>query len=284
MYQRQVPFERVASLASTRTYELTSSFRPSYNMAVNLVRNYTRDQAHHLLNSSFAQFLADRSVVALERQVERDRAYLNGYRDQMRCELGDFHEYWRLRDKAARVREEARKGHEKTRSDAVRDALVALRPGDVIFVPRAKRRGLAVVLSTREGRPTVLAQDRRFFRLSARDFEEPPFALTKVPLPRTGSARSARYRRDLAARLVALDVRPARRSRGAVDAKAEREAARLTSGSPRNTHAMHARSARPTSAGRLGPVSWSDSSAARTARSEPGPKRSPVSSSVSSPC
>src|SRR5439155_3738312 len=49
--QRQVPFERVASLATTRTYELTSSFRPSYNMAVNLVRNYSREEAHHLLNS-----------------------------------------------------------------------------------------------------------------------------------------------------------------------------------------------------------------------------------------
>src|SRR5215216_2148516 len=90
VYQRNVPFERVASLASTRTYELTSSFRPSYNMAVNLVRNYSREEAHHLLNSSFAQFLADRGVVSLERQLERDRAYLEGYRDQMRCDLGDF--------------------------------------------------------------------------------------------------------------------------------------------------------------------------------------------------
>src|SRR2546429_5161521 len=60
LYQRQVPFERVAGLASPRTYELRSSFRPSYNMAVNLVRNYSREEARHLLNSSFGQFLADR--------------------------------------------------------------------------------------------------------------------------------------------------------------------------------------------------------------------------------
>ena len=227
VYQRQVPFERVASLASTRTYELTSSFRPSYNMAVNLVRNYTREQAHHLLNSSFAQFLADRGVVVLERQLERDKAYLDGYREQMRCDLGDFREYWRLREKADHIREEARKGRDRARADGVRDALGALRPGDVIFVPRAKRRGLAVVLSSREGRPTVLAQDRKFFRLSARDFDEAPVVLTKVPLPRSGSARSARYRRDLAARLVALDVRQPRRSRGGVDPRVEREAARI---------------------------------------------------------
>ncbi len=227
VYQRQVPFERVASLASTRTYELTSSFRPSYNMAVNLVRNYSREEAHHLLNSSFAQFLADRGVVALERQLERDKAYVAGYRDQMRCDLGDFAEYWRLREKAEDIRTQARKGRDRALADAVRDALVALRPGDVIYVPRAKRRGLAVVLSSREGRPTVLAQDRKFFRLSTRDFEEPPVSLARVPLPRTGSARSARYRRDLAARLVALDVRPQRRSRGSVDAAVEREAAKM---------------------------------------------------------
>ena len=224
VFQRQVPFERVAALASTRTYELSSSFRPSYNMAVNLVRNYSREEAHHLLNSSFAQFLADRGVVSLERQLERDKAYLAGYREQMACHLGDFVEYWRLRERADEIRDESRTGHERAKADAVRNALASLKPGDVIFVPRAKRRGLAVVLSVREGRPTVLAQDRKFFRLSARDFEEPPVSLARISLPRSGSARSARYRRDLAARLVALDVRPARPSRRGVDSKTEREA------------------------------------------------------------
>ncbi|MGZ8599468.1 MAG: DEAD/DEAH box helicase [Actinomycetota bacterium] len=227
LYQRQVPFDRVASLASTRTYELTSSFRPSYNMAVNLVRNYTREEAHHLLNSSFAQFLADRGVVTLERQLERDKGFLDGYREQMRCHLGDFEEYWALREKAAQIRTEARTGRDQARSDGVRDALAGLRPGDVIFVPRARRRGLAVVLSSREGRPTVLAQDRTFFRLSARDFGDPPLALTRIQLPRSGSSRSARYRRDLAARLVALDVRPPRGARAGLDPQVERQAAKV---------------------------------------------------------
>ena len=131
-----------------------------------------------------------------------------------------------LREKAEAVRDEFRRGRERARSESIREGLAALRPGDVIFVPRARRRGLAVVLSAREGRPTVLAQDRTFFRLGLRDFQEPPAVLTKVPLPRSGSVRSARYRRDLAARLVALDVRPPRKQRGGVDARVEREAAR----------------------------------------------------------
>src|SRR3989441_1128031 len=110
LYQTQVPFERVAGLASTRTYELRSSFRPSYNMAVNLVRAYSLDEAHHLLNSSFAQFLADRSVVTLERELEHDRAALEGYPSQVTGDRGDFAEYWALRGRARAIRERARPG------------------------------------------------------------------------------------------------------------------------------------------------------------------------------
>ena len=66
-----MPFDQVASLASRRTDALRSSFRPTYNMAANLVRRYTQPRPHHLLNLSFAQFHADRDVVALERQLDR---------------------------------------------------------------------------------------------------------------------------------------------------------------------------------------------------------------------
>ena len=228
VYQRQVPFERVAGLAATRTYDLTSSFRPSYNMAVNLVRNYPREQAHELLNSSFAQFQADRGVVALERARERDREALEGYRKNLRCHLGDFEEYWALRRSAERLREDDRRGREAARGEAVRDTVASLRPGEVLFLPRTKRQGLVVVLSSRDGKPTVLSQDRVAFRLSAKDFEDPPTVLTRIPLPRSGNARSARYRRDVAASLVALRVKPPKApTRRAGDPKIEREAVRF---------------------------------------------------------
>ena len=67
---------RSPALASRRTYALTSSFRPTYNMAANLVRRYPPEQARHLLNLSFAQYHADRDVVSLERQLERTREQL----------------------------------------------------------------------------------------------------------------------------------------------------------------------------------------------------------------
>jgi ATP-dependent RNA helicase HelY len=228
LYQRQVPFERVAGLAATRTYDLTSSFRPAYNMAVNLVRNYTPEQAHELLNSSFAQFLADRGVVALERARERDREALEGYRANIACHLGDFEEYWALMRRARELRERDTRGRETARSAAVRDAVSGLRPGEVIHVPRSRRRGLAVVVSSRDGKPTVLSEDRSFFRVSAKDFDEPPAVLTRIPLPRSGSARSSRFRRDVAAKLVTLRVKPPKGARGrAADPQVEREAADL---------------------------------------------------------
>ena len=71
-----VPFDQVASLASSRTYGLRSAFRPTYNMAANLVRRYEPPEAHHLLNLSFAQFQADQAVVRFEARIERQEERL----------------------------------------------------------------------------------------------------------------------------------------------------------------------------------------------------------------
>ena len=72
-----VPFDQVAGLAGARSYALTSSFRPTYNMAANLVRRYPPDVAHHLLNLSFAQYRADSDVVRLESYLDRSRQELD---------------------------------------------------------------------------------------------------------------------------------------------------------------------------------------------------------------
>jgi ATP-dependent RNA helicase HelY len=57
-----VTFEEVANLAASRSFRLTSSFRPTYNMAANLVRRYDAGEAHRLLGNSFAQYQADADV------------------------------------------------------------------------------------------------------------------------------------------------------------------------------------------------------------------------------
>jgi ATP-dependent RNA helicase HelY len=89
--------QAVAALASRRTYPLNSSFRPTYNMAVNLIDQFGRPRAREILESSFAQFQADRAVVGLARQVREAEESLAGYEKAMTCDRGDFREYSAIR-------------------------------------------------------------------------------------------------------------------------------------------------------------------------------------------
>ncbi|GAA1931449.1 DEAD/DEAH box helicase [Microbacterium aoyamense] len=89
--------QAVAALASRRTYPLNSSFRPTYNMAVNLIDQFGRSRAREILESSFAQFQADRAVVGLARQVRDQEESLAGYEKAMTCDRGDFTDYSAIR-------------------------------------------------------------------------------------------------------------------------------------------------------------------------------------------
>jgi ATP-dependent RNA helicase HelY len=196
----------LAGLASTRTYPLRSSFKPSYNMAVNLVGSVGHHAARELLETSFAQFQADRAVVGMARQVRKHEEAIDGYRDAMTCHLGDFEEYAELRRRLTeREKELARDGAARRRSDAAA-SLAALKPGDVIIVPTGRRSGVAVVIdpgiSERdEPRPTVLLLDRQVKKLSVVDFPAPVEPLERIRIPKLFNPRSANSRRDLATKL-----------------------------------------------------------------------------------
>jgi ATP-dependent RNA helicase HelY len=214
---------QVAGLASTRTYPLRSSFRPSYNMAVNLAAQLSPAQARELLERSFAQFQADRAVVGLARQVDRNTEALAGYAESMRCHLGDFAEYAQLR---ARLKEResalAREGAAQRRA-AAEQSLERLRIGDVIRVPSGRRSGMAVVVDpgvhpARETRPLVVTEDRWAGRLSPVDFPTPVEPLARVKVPKHFDHRSPQARRDLASTLRNArpgDAGPRRRGRSA---------------------------------------------------------------------
>jgi ATP-dependent RNA helicase HelY len=79
VWEPGLDLERVASLASRRTYPLRSAFRPTYNMAVNLIGEFGLERTKAILESSFAQFQADRSVVGQARRLKEERASLDGY-------------------------------------------------------------------------------------------------------------------------------------------------------------------------------------------------------------
>ncbi len=196
-----VPFEQVAGLASRRTYALTSSFHPTYNMAANLVQRYPPQQARHLLNLSFAQFHADRDVVAVERDLELRRAQLAEAEAAAVHPAGDVDEYRRL---LARLDAARRTAHD--RSDG---RFENLRPGDVLIVP--KRGGKVVVLKQERGsgpqRILALTQGKSLVRLSPHDFRGKLRKVATIDLPRPFAPRSQSFQRAAVDALRRLKIR-----------------------------------------------------------------------------
>ncbi|MGK5529570.1 DEAD/DEAH box helicase [Streptomyces sp. URMC 129] len=245
LWQRGMDPAALAGLAGARTYPLRSSFKPSYNMAVNLVSQFGRHRSRELLETSFAQFQADRSVVGISRQVQRNETGLAGYREAMTCHLGDFQEYARLRrDLKDRETELARQGVAQRRA-AAHTSLEQLKPGDIIHVPTGKFAGLALVLDPgmpagrspghrgfdhHDGpRPLVLTEQRQVKRLASMDFPVPVEPLDRMRIPKSFNPRSPQSRRDLASALrsKAGHVVPRRHRRGRSAAADDAELSRL---------------------------------------------------------
>jgi ATP-dependent RNA helicase HelY len=194
----------VAGLASTRTYPLRSSFSPSYNMAVNLVRQVGRSRARDMLELSFAQFQSDQAVVGLARQVQRNTEALEGYKESIECHLGDFLEYADLRRRIGERESSGSKRRKLDRRVEAQESLEKLRIGDIIRIPAGRSAGWALVLdpgmrSEREGpRPTVLTLDRQVRKLSMIDFPTPVEAISSLRVPKKFNPRNPQQRRELA--------------------------------------------------------------------------------------
>jgi ATP-dependent RNA helicase HelY len=209
LWQPDLDPAMVAGLAGTRTYPLISSFRPSYNMAVNLVGQAGLDRAEVLLESSFAQFQADRAVVGIARQARRSREALAEL--AVSCDRGDFAEYARLRKELSELEGEAARNRAAARRAEALRSLAGLRRGDIIRVPAGRRAGVAVVLDPAAGSLLVLTEGRQVKRLSEADFPVPAVVLDRVRIPPAFSARSPQHRRDLAATVRnRLAAQPAR--------------------------------------------------------------------------
>ena len=211
-----VRFEAVAELAGSRSFHLRSAFRPTYNMAANLVRNYGDEEAHHLLNLSFAQFQADRDVVRIETRLERQRIRLAGLREEAQSPYGDIAEYRQAIEQAREPR---------GRDDPIELAMLKLRPGNVVYVNKGKYRGPAAVVASahRKGglRLTTITAGGDSIQLTAADFGMPPRQLATVTLPTPYAPNRHDYRREVGRRVKNAKLA----SRGNDDGRASKRGA-----------------------------------------------------------
>ena len=86
-----------AALSSKRVYPLHSSFRPTFNMAVNLLDSSDMATSRITLDHSFAQWEANASAWQLEAQMTTLQNAIAGYERNFACDHGDFHELMTIR-------------------------------------------------------------------------------------------------------------------------------------------------------------------------------------------
>lgn len=199
-----VSFDQVAALAASRSFSLRSAFRPTYNMAANLVARHSPEQARHLLDLSFAQFQVDRAVVEGEARLERVRDRLERLRREATCEHGDVGEYRRLLADRPRTPTPAGLGA-SARIDA---SMAELSPGDVVVLDG---RPMAVLsLSIRRGHPRLSAIDAAgaVGTFTAADLDEPLWARLRLPLPVPYAPRDRSFRQRVSASLREAGLRP----------------------------------------------------------------------------
>ncbi len=210
LHQRDLDFRTVAGLVGTRTYPLRSSFEPSYNMAVNLLRRHDLTQAEELLGASFAQFEADARVAAKSERLAELEEGIAGYSRHLSCEQGDWAAYWALRREVSRREKQEARQRRDAVDRALREGIAGLEPGDVLHLPWAGRRGLVAVVGvhlTRKGTPIaqVVTDERALTKVGPRELDRVPEPVERIRLPNRGNPRQQDYRRDIAGRLRALD-------------------------------------------------------------------------------
>ena len=189
-----VTFDQTVGLALSRSFRLTSAFRPTYNMAVNMVRRHSREAATHFLNLSFAQFQTDADIVTSEAVLDRKRRELRRL-EMSRPELSESFTH-ATEESVSEVEAEI--------------ALRALRPGDVVVFDASNIRGRAVVVSTaarRSGtRVSVLTPSRKQLDVSARDLISIPVRAGTIDLPIPFEPGRVEFVRETVSRLVKARV------------------------------------------------------------------------------
>jgi ATP-dependent RNA helicase HelY len=132
LHSRFVDLKQMVKIAEAGAHPLTSSFRPTYNMAANLVANYDQERAEELLNSSFAQYLRGTDDQSSERRLAEMEDRLVDEQVRAECHLGDIAEYTRLIDARRRPKDGGIGGR--------------LQAGDVVAIPGGARQGRYLVL------------------------------------------------------------------------------------------------------------------------------------------
>ncbi|WP_025134928.1 RNA helicase [Leucobacter sp. PH1c] len=108
VWSDSVELEELAHLAGARSFPVKSMFRPTPNMAVNLLQRMDEERVREMLELSFAQFQADRAVVEQARELRAAQDSLAGYDAAVQRAQGSDRKRWE--DRARKLRRKIERG------------------------------------------------------------------------------------------------------------------------------------------------------------------------------
>ncbi len=197
-----VTFDQVATLVASRSFVLNSAFRPTYNMAANLIRSTSQVQARHLLNLSFAQFQSGKDVVEIQARIQRRSKERDRLTLQAESPFGDIEEYRSLQSKTVPPSE-------------IDESLSQLRPGDVIEAGNLSHVERMVVLTVAQRgdgtKISALSRSRLVQTFSARDFAQQVVPLGYIKLPSTFAPSNSKFLKEASSRLATAKIKQASR-------------------------------------------------------------------------
>ena len=212
MWSPFVSLDEVVRYATNKTFTLTSAFRPTYNMTVNLVRTHSEREVRHLLNLSLAQYQSNANVVAIQSRLERRKEALALSAARAESSFGDIWAYRRSRGLG--VEAPIRAANDRSLWEATRpgDVLAGLVDGQeeklLVVATGARKRGLKV---------TVVDRHQRVRGMLLDDFDATPNVVGRLPLDEDFSVWDTAELKNVAQRLAAFRHRASARDAMATD-------------------------------------------------------------------
>lgn len=114
VWSDSVDLEELAHLAGARSFPVRSSFRPTPNMAVNLLQHMDEERVRETLELSFAQYQADSAVVDQARELRAEQESLAGYDEAASRAQGSDRARWE--DRARKLRRRIERGRRQIAS------------------------------------------------------------------------------------------------------------------------------------------------------------------------
>ena len=240
LWSRGIEPHSVAHLAGTRTYPLDSTFRPGYNMAVNLIATKGYTDAQRILDRSFAQYQTATHVVEQATQLTRRRRDLAGLEKDLAAELRSQHtgltatdviEYAGLRRDLALAERKAKRDSGNQREKEISNLLSSLSVGDIIALPTGNNPDIAVVVRSdsdhRYPRPWIVVEDGWCGPVAPESFGNVPVPLGHMKLHKNAGRSPKRNARAVASNLRRQRVERPRKLKMKAGGGSSREAAVL---------------------------------------------------------